>query len=111
MWEGIANEVTVPDVVGLPFHVGRDLAAERGVALAGPDPDGPPIGALAWPGLFYIVRQSPAAGAVVTRHSSVVVEISALGDDAGVGAARHPSPRPSLDAFAMPSPPDEQGSR
>ena len=43
-----AERVTVPDVVGLPFHFGRDLATEAGVALANSDPDGPPIGALAW---------------------------------------------------------------
>ena len=57
--------MTVPDVVGLPFHVGRDVAWEAGVSLANPDPDGPPIGALAWPGLLYITSQRPAAGTIV----------------------------------------------
>ena len=54
MADRAADRVTVPDVVGLPFHIGRDVAAEAGVALANPDPDGPPIAALTWPGLFYI---------------------------------------------------------
>ena len=80
MRDQVGNLVTVPNVVGLPFHVGRDLATERGVTLANPDPDGPPVGALAWPGLFYITSQRPEAGAVVTRHSSVVVEITEHGD-------------------------------
>ena len=43
MKERFADRVTVPDVVGLPFHVGRDVAWEAGVSLANPDPDGPPI--------------------------------------------------------------------
>ena len=61
MDELLADRVTVPDTVGLPVHVGRDLAAELGVTLANPDPDGPPIGGLAWPGLFYITSQNPPA--------------------------------------------------
>jgi len=76
MPERSADKVTVPDVVGLPFHIGRDLASEAGVTLANPDPDGPPIGALAWPGLFYIVSQSPAAGTEVFRWDSVGVEVT-----------------------------------
>jgi hypothetical protein len=35
----VAGRVIVPDVVGLPFHVGRDVAETAGVALANPDPD------------------------------------------------------------------------
>jgi len=62
MTELLAARVTVPDAVALPFHVGRDLAAEFGVTLANPDPDGPPIGGLAWPGSFYITSQNPPAG-------------------------------------------------
>lgn len=72
--------VVVPDVVGLPFHVGRDVASEAGVALANPDADGPPIGSLAWPGLFYIVRQHPAPGTELREWDSVGVEVVAHGD-------------------------------
>lgn len=74
-----ADRVTVPDVVGLPFHIGRDIADDAGVALANPDPDGPPIGALAWPGLFYITSQQPTAGAKVYRWDSVAVELTEHG--------------------------------
>jgi len=55
MVERLADRVKVPDVVGLPFHVGRDIAAEAGVTLANPDPDGPPIAALIWPRLSCIM--------------------------------------------------------
>lgn len=69
----------MPDVVGLPFHVGRDIADDAGVTLANPDPDGPPIGALAWPGLFYITSQRPLPGVEVFRWTSVAVEITEHG--------------------------------
>jgi len=59
MKERFADRVTVPDVIGLPFHVGRDVAWEAEVSLANPDPDGPPIGALAWPGLSTSHRNVP----------------------------------------------------
>ncbi|CAH0231136.1 hypothetical protein SRABI76_02755 [Microbacterium oxydans] len=83
----------MPNVVGLPFHVGRDLARDAGVTLANPDPDGPPIGALAWPGLFYITSQQPTAGATLYRWDSVAVEIiehgpaesTAIGSDSKPG--------------------------
>jgi len=99
--------MTVPDVVGLPFHVARDLASAAGVTLANPDPDGPPIAALAWPGLFYITSQEPAAGARIGRWASVRVEITAFGNserDAVVD--RQPLP-PSLRAHARPDVPAE----
>lgn len=69
----------MPDVVGLPFHIGRDIADDAGVTLANPDPDGPPVGALAWPGLFYITSQRPPVGAKVFRWDSVAVEIAGHG--------------------------------
>ena len=90
----IADIVTVPDVVGLPFPVGRDLAVEAGVSLANPDPDGPPIGALAWPGLFYITSQHPEPGTEVHRWDSVAVEISAHGTAGSGTLASAPGPLP-----------------
>lgn len=79
-----ADRVTVPDVFGLPFHVGRDLAAQFGVTLANPDPDGPPIRGLAWPGLFYITSQNPPAGTEARRWDSVAVEIVGYGEAANL---------------------------
>ncbi|MDM4763217.1 PASTA domain-containing protein [Galbitalea sp. SE-J8] len=94
---GARRVVTVPDVVGLPFHVGRDVAADAGVALASTDPDGPPIGSLAWPGLFSIVSQHPAPGAQVREWDSVAIEVVAHGD-AGDREQREPHPSPPADA-------------
>jgi hypothetical protein len=89
---GSRRVVTVPDVVGMPFHVGRDVAADAHVALASPDPDGPSINSLAWPGLFYIVRQDPIAGAALYEWDSVEVEIVAHGEapDREPAPPRHP---------------------
>ncbi|QNE47117.1 hypothetical protein F1C58_09535 [Glaciihabitans sp. INWT7] len=102
MSERFAERATVPDVVGLPFHVGRDLAAESGVSLANPDPDGPPIGGLAWPGLFYITSQHPSAGTVVYQWDSVSVEIVGYGE-AETGALRNSPGAPPADvAHATP---------
>jgi len=45
MRERIARHLIVPDVAGLPFHVGQDVAAEVGVAVEvvrygeSPDPE------------------------------------------------------------------------
>ncbi|MCR2816867.1 PASTA domain-containing protein [Microbacterium jiangjiandongii] len=107
MTERFADQVTVPDIVGLPFHVGRDVAGDSGVTLANPDPDGPPIGALAWPGLYYITAQSPAAGTTLYRWDSVAVEIVPYGEaDSNAVALPHEVPpvdnahaHPQRDAF------------
>ncbi|GAA2085854.1 hypothetical protein GCM10009840_23920 [Pseudolysinimonas kribbensis] len=96
MVERAAHRVTVPEVVGLPFHIARDVAREAGVTLANPDPDGPPIGVLAWPGLFYVTSQSPAAGRVLYRWDSVAVEVVAHGE-AGSPAMAEPSDVPPAD--------------
>lgn len=99
--------VTVPDVVGLPFHVGRDIASKAGVTLANPDPDGPPIGALAWPGLYYIVRQHPGAGTQLREWDSVGVEIVKHGDAPDREPAA-PHPHPPVDAaHATPETPQQ----
>lgn len=96
--------MTVPDVVGLPFHVGRDVASAAGVTLANTDPDGPPIGALAWPGLFYITAQNPAAGTAVSRWESVTVEIIANGEPDSNAAVVRPEVPPSNVAHAVAEP-------
>lgn len=116
MTERFADQVIVPDVVGLPFHVGRDVANDAGVTLANSDPDGPPIGALAWPGLYYITSQSPAAGTLLYRWDSVAVEIVPYGEvDSNAVAVPHESPpadtaaaRPEHDAFIDLTDPDDQ---
>lgn len=97
MADRAADRVTVPDVVGLPFHIGRDVASAAGVTLANPDPDGPPIGALAWPGLLYITSQRPSAGTDLYRWDSVAIEIVEHGT-AKSNASRVDSEPPAEDA-------------
>lgn len=92
----------VPEVVGLPFHVAGDLATAAHVALANPDPDGPPISVLAWPGLFYITSQSPAPGTLVDEWASVAVEVMAHGDAADRSAAPPAGRPPFLQQSAEP---------
>ena len=103
MVERLADRVTVPDVVGLPFHVGRDIAAEAGVTLANPDLDGPPIAALTWPGLFYITSQSPAAGATAYRWDSVAIETTPQRETDSDAAITPPKPPSADDAHASPN--------
>lgn len=108
MRERFADRVTVPDVVGLPFHVGRDVARDAGVTLANPDPDGPPIGALAWPGLFYITSQRPAAGTIAYRWDSVAVEIVAHGDSESNAWLKHHGVPPADSAHAATPQPEQR---
>ncbi|WP_344421025.1 PASTA domain-containing protein [Amycolatopsis minnesotensis] len=104
---GRAKSVIVPDVVGLPVTVARQVAAEAGVALAQPDPDGPPLGALTWPGVWVIDEQAPAPGARVRRWDSVVVRFHEEGGgSAGVREPRRPLPEPRA-ASAAKDPEDD----
>jgi hypothetical protein len=45
-----ADLVIVPNVVGMTIADGDRSAHEAGLALALPDPDGPPLRVLTWPG-------------------------------------------------------------
>jgi beta-lactam-binding protein with PASTA domain len=88
------DEVVVPDVVGMALSEARQIAGEAGLALAQPDPDGPPLGALTWPGEYVVTSQDPPPGARLWRWDAVVVTWSALdrGDPAGVREPRRPKP-------------------
>lgn len=65
-----ADVVTVPDIVGMTVDEGRRLASAAGVVLANPDPDGPPLGAQTWPGVWTITHQSPVEAAVSTAGTA-----------------------------------------
>jgi hypothetical protein len=101
------RRVEVPDVVGLPFHVGRDLASDAGVTLANVDPDGPPIGELAWPGLFYIETQDPSPGSSLFENDSVRVTVVPHGAASESVPRRPASDPPVLAAHAEPDPEPE----
>ncbi|WP_222193108.1 PASTA domain-containing protein [Modestobacter italicus] len=90
-----ADLVLVPSVVGLEVEVARRVADAAGVALAQPDPDGPPLGALTWPERHRVVGQHPAPGSVLHRWDSLVVHTElADGGAAGVREPRRPHPEP-----------------
>lgn len=94
MWEDVGARVTVPSVVDSPFAVAQPAAAAKGVTLTNPDPEGPPIGAIAWGGDCFVVAQESPAGAVVTRHSTLIVEIQEHRPDDGVPAHHISTPSP-----------------
>jgi len=97
------DAVEVPDVVGLSLPVARARAHEAGVSLAQPDPDGPPLAALTWPGEYVVTGQSPAPGARLWRWDSVVVSWTA--DNEGTAGVREPlRPRPSPDTLRAATP-------
>ncbi|MEU3721512.1 PASTA domain-containing protein [Streptomyces sp. NPDC031705] len=75
-WVGpdTADEVSVPDLVGLIVTDARKVAWEAGLVIAAADPDGPPVGALTWPGVWRVTAQSPAPGSRMRRMGSLVIE-------------------------------------
>jgi beta-lactam-binding protein with PASTA domain len=98
---GFPDEVVVPSVVGMVVDDARSVAQTVGLALAQPDPDGPPLSALTWRLPVVVTSQSPPAGTLIRRHHSVVVTWgSELG---GVREPRRPVPR-SLSDFAEGNP-------
>ena len=99
-----ADRVVVPDVVGMIFGIGRALATEAGVTLANPDPDGPPIGALAWPGIFIITHQEPEPGTTPYRWDSVQVWVRA--DEASSSVTRLSTATPPSLCARLAPPPD-----
>ena len=89
-----ADEVRVPSLVGLTVSAARKLAWDAGVVVAAEDPDGPPLGALTWPGVWVVTAQRPAPGSVMRRRGSVVVDFrkGLPGDGAGDHEPRLPLP-------------------
>jgi hypothetical protein len=99
-----ADFVIVPDVVGERFLNAGEIAQAAGLTLANPDPDGPPIGAIAWRKNPTIQSQFPAPGSVLYRYDSLRVWLrSDLEPDL---ARKLDDPPPSVDwAHATPENP------
>ena len=70
----MTEPVVVPDLVGQPVHVAREVAARTGLGLASGNPDGPGIGSLTWPGYYRVTGQEPSAGSSVERGSQIRVD-------------------------------------
>jgi hypothetical protein len=106
-----ARDRLVPDVVGLSWDDARTVLMRAGLVAVGPDPDGPPLAALGWPG-GVVVKQDPTAGAVLPDGSPVTVWVErGGGGGAGDREPRRPKPAP-LSARDLPDElEDEAASR
>jgi hypothetical protein len=93
-----AEDVIVPDLIGLTVRAARTLGTQAGVALAQADPDGPPLGALTWPGTWIVTAQRPGPGSVLHRWGSVVVDFApgTPGEESGDREPRRPVPPSTL---------------
>ena len=73
--------VAVPSLVGMTVREARSLGHGSGVVVTSADLDGPPLGALTWPGTWIVTAQRPVAGARVERWSAVVIEFRKVPGD------------------------------
>ncbi|MDR6868189.1 beta-lactam-binding protein with PASTA domain [Microbacterium resistens] len=96
------RSVVIPDFVGKPVHVARDIAVNAGIDLASGDPDGPGLGSLTWPGLFWVTSQDPAAGTAVEPRTQVRITFLKDGQARSDVPAQTGGPLPSLKSHAEP---------
>jgi beta-lactam-binding protein with PASTA domain len=75
--------VTVPSLVGMTVPDARMAGHNGGVVVTSANADGPPLGALTWPGTWMVIAQRPLPGSHVERWSTVVIEFSELARDSG----------------------------
>jgi hypothetical protein len=91
---GEANQVEVPQLVGMVVVDARQAGHRAGLVVVSHDVDGPPLGALTWPGLWVVTAQRPAPGTWLLRWDNVVIEFQELraGEGTGDRAPRMPPP-------------------
>ena len=58
---------------------------QAGVVVVSAALDGPPLGALTWPGVWIVTAQRPAPGTWVARWENVVIEFEEQGQAASGG--------------------------
>jgi hypothetical protein len=80
-----AAQAEVPHLVGLTVPEARLAGQQAGVVVTSADPDGPPLGALTWPGTWVVTAQHPAAGTLLQRGGTVVVEFQQRPGHTGAG--------------------------
>ena len=68
--------VAVPSLVGMTVRDARSGGNHSGVVVTSADIDGPPLGALTWPGTWIVTAQRPEAGSHVERWSVMVIEFN-----------------------------------
>lgn len=86
-------QVKVPDVIGRTWDDARGVLLSKGLQAAGPDPDGPPLTAQAWPGAT-VRDQLPESGAKVPPGTTVRLWLNRGDGGAGVREPRRPLPDP-----------------
>ena len=96
------RRVVVPDFVGEPVHIAIETAAELGLVLVGPDPDGPSLRALTWPGLFWVTEQWTMPGIAVEWGSEVEIAFIEDGESRSEVRAGAGDPTPALSQHAEP---------
>jgi PASTA domain len=74
--------VRVPSLVGMTVPEARRVGHDSGVVVTSANVDGPPLGALTWPGIWVVTAQRPGPGSHVERWSRVIVEFSEIPGDA-----------------------------
>jgi beta-lactam-binding protein with PASTA domain len=89
------TEVPVPNVVGFSWDDAREIGERLGLFVRGPDPDGPPLAELGWPG-GVVVDQHPDPGARVALGSTLILWIERGPGSAGVREPRRPRPDPKV---------------
>jgi hypothetical protein len=89
------TDAEVPHLVGLTALQARKTGHDAGVVVISHDADGPPLGALTWPGTWIVTAQDPTAGRRVCRGATVVIDFEEYPDAGGAGdrEPRNPLPR------------------
>jgi hypothetical protein len=75
---GESGQVMVPMLVGMTVVDARQAGHRAGLVVVSADVDGPPLGALTWPGTWIVTTQQPAAGNWLARWENVVIEFREL---------------------------------
>jgi len=71
-----------------------------GLVVTSSDLDGPPLGALTWPGRWVVIEQTPRPGTTIRRGATVTIQfVEDPGGNAGVREPRRPAPNPDIRAF------------
>lgn len=69
------QSLVVPLIVGMRYIAADELARSVGLQLLNPNPDGPPVGAIAWDDNLTITHQEPEPGTVLRNDPGALVGI------------------------------------